>query len=145
MKVFLGADHRGFALKEDLKIYLQKQGVAYEDLGTQSTDSVDYPRYSQMVSEKILQNPDSRGVLICNSGVGISIAANRYQGIRAALCFNENMAEMSRRHNDANILCLGQNFVSSKTAKAMLEKFLSTDFEGGRHLRRIDMIDRSQI
>lgn len=141
--IFLGADHRGYALKEALKVHLASKKMAFEDIGTFSEDSVDYPKVVQSVVSRILQVPESRGVLICGSGIGVSMSANRHRGIRAALCTNVKMAEMARRHNNANVLCMGTSFVDVNTAVDMMEIFFATSFEGGRHEKRVAMMDDS--
>lgn len=141
--VFLGADHRGYALKEALKAYLDSKQISYEDIGTFREDPVDYPTVVRSVVSKILQTPESRGVLICGSGIGVSIAANRHRGIRAALCVTPKMAEMARRHNNANVVCMGTSLVDTKTAQKIMDVFLETGFEGGRHERRVALLDDS--
>ncbi len=144
MKVFLGSDHAGFALKEFLEAALGELGHEPEDLGTHSTESVDYPDFGHRVAEAVLANEGSLGVLICGSGMGISIAANRHRGIRAALCHEPWSAEMARRHNDANILCMGERIIGTGLARATLEAFLTAEFDGGRHARRVDKIELSE-
>jgi ribose 5-phosphate isomerase B len=141
MFVYLGADHRGVQYKAKLKAHLDAQNIDNVDLGTFSEQSVDYPVIAREIVEKVLEHEKIFGILICNSGIGVSIAANRYKGIRAALCFNEKMAEYSRLHNNANILCLGAEVTDVEVAKKMVDIFLHTEFEGGRHARRIDLVD----
>lgn len=141
MKIVLGSDHGGFSLKEVLKEYLTKKGIEVVDKGCFSTDSVDYPIYAKYVAETILNKEADFGVIICGTGLGISIAANRFKGIRAALCYNTTMAKLSREHNNANILAMGARMTGDVLAIEILEEFLSTKFEGGRHQRRIDMIE----
>ncbi len=138
MKVAIAADHGGFELKEALK----KKLTAYEitDLGTNSNDSVDYPDFGAALARRVASGEFERGILICGSGIGISIAANKIKGIRAALCHNAYTAEMARKHNDANIIAMGGRVVDEKTATEMTEIFLKTDFEGGRHARRVEKI-----
>lgn len=140
MKVFLGADHAGFALKEVLEEALGELGHDAEDLGTHSSESVDYPDFAHRVAEAVLANEGSLGVLVCGSGIGISMAANKHPGIRAALCHEPWSAEMTRRHNDANVLCLGERVIGQGLARATLEAFLTAAFEGGRHARRVGKI-----
>lgn len=140
-KIFIGADHAGFLLKEQLKTFLFSQGYGVIDCGSLEKDTkVDYPDFAQAVCRKVLAE-NARGILICASGIGMSIAANRYTGIRAALCWNPEVAKLSRQHNDANILVLGARVISSSVALSCLEVFLSTPFEGGRHQSRIQKMD----
>lgn len=134
MSIFIASDHAGFELKE----YLQTQ-FNLLNLGTHNEESCDYPVFAKKLAIR-LKN-DDKGILICGTGIGMSIAANRFKNIRAALCFNEEMAKLARQHNDANILVLGARIISPETAKTCVEKFLSTDFEGGRHRRRLELID----
>ena len=138
--IVIGSDHAGFPLKELLKEHLQARGIAVEDVGTHSEQSCDYPPLAATVSRKVLAGA-GLGVLICGSGMGMSMMANRFRGIRAALCTNEFLARMSRRHNDANILCLGHRVIGQDLAKAILDAFLDASFEGGRHQRRVEMFD----
>lgn len=144
MRIYIGSDHAGFLLKEDIVSYLTDLGHEVLDMGTYSSDSTDYPIYAQEVSEKVLSDdtPDVRGIVICGSGIGVSISANRYNGIRAALCMTPEMAELSRLHNDSNVLALGARLIEIDTAKEIIDKWLKTDFEGGRHLKRINLIDK---
>ncbi|MFN7662156.1 MAG: ribose 5-phosphate isomerase B [Alphaproteobacteria bacterium] len=140
-KIFIGADHAGFVLKEQLKTFLFSQGYEVIDCGSLEKDTrVDYPDFAQMVCHKVLAE-NARGVLICGSGIGMSIAANRHKGIRAALCWNPEVAKLSRQQNDANILALGARVISSSVALSCLEVFLKTPFEGGRHQCRIQKMD----
>ncbi len=134
MSVFIASDHAGF----ELKSYLQTQ-FNLLDLGTHDKESCDYPIFAKRLAVR-LKN-DDKGILICGTGIGMSIAANRFKNIRAALCFNEEMAALARQHNDANIIVLGARIISQETAKNCVEKFLSTDFEGGRHQRRLELIE----
>lgn len=143
--IFLGADHRGYALKEALKAYLDSKKISYEDIGTFREDPVDYPTVVRLVVSKILQTPESRGVLVCGSGIGVSIAANRHRSIRAALCVTPKMAEMARRHNNANVVCMGTSLVDTETAQKIVDVFLKTGFEGGRHERRVALLDDSDV
>ena len=129
MKIAVGSDHGGFALKEAVKKHLEAKGIEVEDFGCYSTESVDYAVYGA-----------DYGVLVCSTGIGISMAANKVKGIRAALCSDAHAAEMTRRHNNANILCLGGLVTEEKTALEIVDTFLRFDFEGGRHQRRIDQI-----
>lgn len=139
MKVAIAADHGGFELKEALK--KQLTGVTLTDLGTHSTDSVDYPDFGADLAHKVAAGEFDRGILICGSGIGISIAANKVKGIRAALCHNVYTAEMARRHNDANVIAMGGRVVDENTAVEMTRVFLNTEFEGGRHARRVEKLN----
>ncbi len=141
MKIALASDHGGFALKESLKEYLIGQNIEVLDLGTDSEESVDYPIYGEKCARAVVENKAERGIVVCGTGIGISIAANKVSGIRCALCTDVNMATLSRQHNNANILALGGRTTSDDEAKKILDAWLKTEFEGGRHQRRIDMID----
>lgn len=141
MKIVMGSDHAGFALKEVLKAELQKQDVEVLDVGAYSEDSVDYPLIAQDAAKKILEE-EALGILICGSGIGISISANKMPGIRAALCSEEYSARMARRHNNANVLCMGGRILGIELAKSVMQAFLEAEFEGGRHQRRVDLIHR---
>ena len=140
MKLAIGCDHGGFALKEVIRTYLDQQKIPYEDFGAYSTESVDYAPIAAQAARSVAAGQADYGVLICSTGIGTSIAANKVKGVRAALCTNEFCGEMTRRHNNANILCMGGKVVDSDLAVRMLEIFLHTEFEGGRHQRRIDQI-----
>ncbi len=140
-KIFLGSDHAGFDLKEKIKEFLGSEGFDFVDLGTSSKESCDYPIFAQKVCKEVLKN-NGYGILICGTGIGMSMCANRYKGIRAALCTNEYMAKMSRLHNDANVLCIGARVIGEALAIEIVREFISTQFEGGRHKRRIDLIDK---
>ena len=135
--IALASDHAGFALKELLKKHLKTLGYEPLDLGTHNEDSVDYPDFGNAMAAAIKAGKAERGILVCGSGIGISIAANRHPHIRAALCHNEETAKLSREHNDANVLALGARIVSEETAKTMLKTFLTTQFAGGRHAGRV--------
>lgn len=141
MKIALGADHGGFALKEIIKKHLEDKGIEVLDKGTYTTDSVDYPTYSKAVANSILTKEADFGILICGTGIGISIAANRFEGIRAALCSNTTMARLTREHNDSNILALGARITGDVLALDIVDEFLKAKFEGGRHLTRIQQIE----
>ncbi len=141
MKIALGADHAGFELKEKIKKFLQDAGHEVLDLGCHSTDSVDYPVYGAKVAKAVLQGEAERGILVCGTGLGMSMVANRFPGIRAALCHELFTARMSRLHNDANVLVLGGRVIGDVLALEMVKVFLETPFEGGRHLRRVNQID----
>jgi ribose 5-phosphate isomerase B len=138
MKIAIAADHGGVELKEALK--KKFSSLDFTDLGTHGNDSVDYPDFAAALGKRVAAGEFDRGILICGSGIGISIAANKIKGIRAALCHNTYTAEMARRHNDANVIAMGGRVVDEATAIAMTEIFLKTDFEGGRHARRVDKI-----
>ena len=139
-KIAIGSDHAGYPLKEELKKYLKAKGYEVKDVGCYSEDSCNYPEFAFKVCQGVL-NDSCLGILICGSGIGMSISANRVKGIRAALCFNEYMAKMSRRHNNANILCLGARVIGSDLAISIVDSFLREEFEGGRHLKRINLIE----
>ena len=140
--IHIASDHGGFTLKSELIGLLKKKGYMTDDLGTYSEDSVDYPDFGRKAAEAVLADGNP-GIIICGTGIGISIAANRVKGIRAALCHCPEYAELARKHNDANILALGGRFVDPDTAERIIDTFLNTGFEGGRHQRRIDLIDKS--
>ena len=142
MKIALGADHAGFELKEKIKEYLLKKGgIEVIDKGTNSKESVDYPKYGHAVANAVVSKEVDFGILVCTTGVGISIAANKIKGIRAANCTNTTMARLSRQHNDANILALGARIVGDVLALDIVDEFLSASFEGGRHQKRVDQIE----
>lgn len=140
LPVAIGADHAGFELKELLKTHLADMGWAIADKGTYSLDSVDYPDFAHPVAVAVAAGEAAFGVLICGSGEGVCITANKHQAIRAALCWNAEVASLSRQHNNANVLCLPARFVSVAEAKEMLEAFVNTAFEGGRHENRVNKI-----
>lgn len=140
MKIAIGSDHGGYELKEVIKALLSDEGIKYMDLGPENEESVDYPVYGQKVAEAVAGGQAERGIAICGTGVGISIAVNKIPGIRGSLCTNEYMAEMTRRHNDSNVLVLGGRVLGTELAKAIVKKWLYTEFEGGRHQRRLDEI-----
>lgn len=139
-KFYIGSDHAGYDLKGYVKLNLTKKGYVVEDLGTYDKTSVDYPDFAKKVALKVSRNKNAFGVLICGTGVGISIAANKVPGIRAALCKDSICAALSRKHNDANILVLGGWRYNKKTVNGIIKSWLRADFEGGRHLRRINKI-----
>ena len=142
--VAIGSDHGGFELKEILKGHLLAQGIAVADFGVNSLESVDYPDYAQAVAKNVAEGTSDLGLLICTTGVGMSIAANKVPGIRAALVFSEEMATMARQHNDANVLCIGGKITGSEQAKKIVDAFLAAEFEGGRHERRVNKMENSQ-
>jgi len=141
MTIALAADHGGFELKEQIKKHLQEKGVEILDLGTDCTDSVDYPLYGKACGEAVMSGKAERGIVFCGTGIGISIAANKVKGIRCALATSKDMAELSRQHNNSNILALGGRILSLQEAKEIVDIWLVTPFEGGRHQRRTDMLD----
>ena len=139
-KIFLSSDHAGFKLKENIKLHLDKKKIKYKDLGPYSDDRVDYPDYAHKVAKKVKTNNNHIGILVCGSGMGMNIAANRHRNIRAAQCFNLKSTKLSRLHNDANIITLGSRVLSKKDAISYIGVFLNTKFEGGRHSKRIRKI-----
>ena len=139
-KIFLSSDHAGYKLKEIIKIYLDKIMIKYTDLGPFSNDRVDYPDYAHKVAKKVKTNKNHVGILVCGSGTGMNIAANKHKNIRAAQCFNVKSTKLSRLHNDANIITLGSRLLSKKNALKFIGVFLNTKFEGGRHTKRIRKI-----
>ena len=140
MIIAVGSDHAGFELKEELKEVLAALGHEVKDLGTATPDSCDYPRFAARVARSVAAGEAERGLLVCGTGIGMSMAANKVRGIRAALCFDAETARMSRAHNDANVLCLGARTSAAGRAREMVEVWLRTEFEGGRHRRRVDQI-----
>lgn len=141
MKVAIGCDHAGFELKEAIKTYLTDKGLDISDFGAYSTASVDYPDFAHAVAKAVTDKQASYGILICGSGNGISIAANKHADIRAALCWKPEIAELARLHNDANILSLPARFISSEDAMKCVDVFFATAFEGGRHQGRVNKIN----
>jgi ribose 5-phosphate isomerase B len=141
MKVAIGCDHAGFELKEAIKTYLTDKGLDISDFGAYSTASVDYPDFAHAVAKAVTDKQASYGILICGSGNGISIAANKHADIRAALCWKPEIAELARLHNDANILSLPARFISSEDAMKCVDVFVATAFEGGRHQGRVNKIN----
>ncbi|MCD6403123.1 MAG: ribose 5-phosphate isomerase B [Candidatus Aenigmarchaeota archaeon] len=139
-KLAIGSDHAGFRLKEKLKKYLESKGFSVIDVGTDSEESVDYPDFAFKVAKLVSEGKCKRGILVCGTGLGMSIAANKVKGIRATVCWNEEVARLSRLHNDSNVLCLGGRLLTFEEAKRIVEVWLETEFEGGRHLRRIKKI-----
>ena len=139
MKVAIGCDHGGIDLKKDIIAVLRELGHEVEDQGCNSSDSVDYPNFAKTVSTLVKEGECERGILICGTGIGMSMAANRIPGIRAALCHEMFSARMSREHNDANILCLGARVTGPGLAQEIVRTWMTSDFSGGRHQRRIDM------
>ena len=140
VKIAIGADHGGFELKEKIIEYLKLNNFEFEDFGTFSIDSCDYPKIGRKVSSEVDCKKFNRGILVCGSGIGMSIVANRYKGVRAALCWDMVTAKLSRQHNDANILCLGQRVTEESLALKIVDLWLKTEFEGGRHQIRVNML-----
>ena len=140
MRIALGADHAGVALKHAIKRQLDERGIVYTDFGTDSTESVDYPDYARKVGEAVASGEADRGILFCGSGTGMAIAANKVHGVRAASVFDAESSRLSREHNDANVLSLGERVTSEDEARRIVDAFLDTPFGGGRHQRRVDKI-----
>ena len=140
MKIALGADHAGFELKESVKRLLTGDGIQVDDRGTHSPESVDYPDFARAVGKEVARRQAEFGILVCGTGIGMSMSANKVAGIRAAKADTEYEAEMARAHNDANVLCLGARVTDAATAEKLVRKFLETRFQGGRHQRRVDKI-----
>ena len=141
VKIAIGSDHRGFRLKEALKSFMEEKGISYEDLGTHSEESFDYPDVAIPLAEKVARGDYDFGILICMTGIGMSIAANKVKGVRAALVYTPEFAEKARAHNNANVLCMPGGHISVDAAQRALELFLTTEFEGGRHERRLKKIE----
>jgi ribose 5-phosphate isomerase B len=140
MRIALGCDHRGFKLKQAVMEFLQQSGYSYHDFGCYGTESVDYPDFAQKVGNAVASGEFDRGILICDTGIGMCIAANKIKGIRAALCHDTFAAERARLHNDANILCLRGENIEVNEAREIVKTYLSTTFEGGRHIPRLNKI-----
>ena len=139
-KIFISSDHAGFKLKEAIKVYLSKKKLTFQDLGPHNNDRVDYPDYAHKVARRVKISKNNIGILVCGSGMGMNIAANRHKNIRAAQCFNLKSTKLSRLHNDANIITLGSRLLTKKNALTFVGVFLKTKFEGGRHSKRIKKI-----
>ena len=139
-KIFISSDHAGFKLKEEIKSLLSKKKISFLDIGPHNDNRVDYPDFAHKVARKVKANKNNIGILVCGSGMGMNIAANRHKNIRAAQCFNLKSTKLSRLHNDANIITLGSRLLSKKLALSCVIAFLNTKFEGGRHLKRIKKI-----
>jgi ribose 5-phosphate isomerase B len=140
MKIALGADHAGYQLKDQIKQYLEQQGISVRDEGTSSAESVDYPDYARAVAHDVSKQRADLGILVCGSGIGMAITANKVDGIRAANVSTEYEAQMSREHNNANVLALGARIISADEALRIVDKWLATPFAGGRHERRVEKI-----
>ena len=141
MKIAVGSDHAAYELKEAIKEKLMNEGHEVIDVGCDSTESVDYPKYGHAVGRAVASGEAERGIAVCGSGIGISIACNKVPGIRAALCTSVEMAEMCRRHNNANVVCMGARMISQELAFDIIDTWMTTEFEGGKHLRRINEIE----
>lgn len=142
MRLAIGCDHGGFEIAEAVRAYLREHGIEFQDFGTNSTESVDYPLIAVEVAKSVAAGEADFGVLVCSTGIGISIAANKVKGIRAAVCTNELCARLTRNDNNANILCMGAKVVDRETALRILETFLNSEFLGGRHARRVEQIGK---
>lgn len=142
LNIAIASDHGGFALKEKIKEHLLKRGFSVEDLGTYSEESVDYPVYGKACGEAVASGKANLGVVICGTGIGISIAANKIKGIRCGLCTSVEMAHLTKQHNNANILALGGRTTGVDLAVKIVDEWLDTEYEGGRHQRRVEMLDR---
>lgn len=140
--ILIASDHAGFALKEQLEGWLRERGYTVNDLGTDSEDSTDYADYAHPLAQQVSEGMAQRGVLLCGTGLGMSYVANRYPNVRAAVAWSPEIAELARRHNDANVLALPARFLSEEQARQIVERWLDTPFEGGRHERRIEKIER---
>ena len=140
-KIAIGSDHGGFNLKNTIKKHLENKGYEVQDFGTYSTDSCDYPVYAKAVAKSVAKGENEKGIIVCGSGIGVSIAANKVKGIRAALCHESHSALLSRLHNNANVLCLGERITGESLALHIVDTWLKSEYEGGRHQKRIDMLD----
>ena len=141
MKISIASDHGGFDLKNKIKQYLTSQGHEVRDFGTFTTESCDYPDFARLAAQAVASGECERGIVVCTTGIGVSIVANKVNGVRCALCVNDDMATMTRRHNNANVLALGQKYVDEQTAQKIVDAFINTPFDGGRHQRRVDKIE----
>ena len=141
MKIAIACDHGGYLLKQDILIWLEENDIDYEDFGCYSTESVDYPVFAERAARAVAAGECDKGIVICTTGIGVSIAANKVRGIRCALCSEPLSAEMTRRHNNANMLAMGAGMIGKNMAERIVEVFLSTEFEGGRHERRVGLLD----
>ena len=140
MKVTIGSDHGGYNLKEEIKSLLQEMQIEFNDVGTYQTEAIDYPEVSSKVAKSVLQGEADKGIIVCGTGIGVSIAANKFKGIRAALCNDVFSAQMAAEHNNANIITLGERVVGAGLAKMIVKTWLTTEFAGGRHERRVNQI-----
>ena len=144
MKIAIGCDHGGYLLKQDILIWLEENDYEFEDFGCYNTESVDYPVYAEKVARAVASGECEKGIVICTTGIGVSMAANKVKGIRCALCGDSYSAEMTRRHNDANVLAMGAGIIGPNMAKKITAVFLTTAFAGGRHARRVGLLDNIQ-
>ena len=142
MNILVSNDHAGVELKNAVKKFLEEKGYVVENLGDNSGESVDYPDIIHPLAKEISKNNDKKGIIMCGTGNGVSMVANKYEGVRAGLCWSKEIAKLIRKHNDANVLSLPARFISTKEALEIVEIFLNTDFEGGRHERRVEKIDK---
>ncbi len=142
MKIAIGADHAGYMLKEQVKAFLKSKDIDFKDYGTFKIESCDYPEYAYKVGQAIVNGEADLGILICGTGIGMSITANKIKGIRAALVHNEQTAKLSRQHNDANVLCMGGRILEEEAALKIVDVWLNTSFEGGRHEKRLKLINQ---
>lgn len=142
MKIAVASDHGGFKLKEEVKAHLLEKGLEVLDLGTNSEDSVDYPAYGKACGEAVVSGQADVGIVVCGTGIGISIAANKVKGVRCGLCTSVEMATLTKQHNNANVLALGGRTTETGLAMQIVDAWLDTEFEGGRHQRRVDMLDQ---
>lgn len=140
LPVAVGCDHAGFEYKEDIRAFLADKGLTVKDFGAFSTVSADYPDHAHAVADAVEKGECGFGILFCGSGNGVAMAANKHAGIRAALCWNPRVAEIARAHNDANLICIPARYISLEISRQMVERFIATDFEGGRHARRVGKI-----
>ena len=138
--IAIGSDHGGFELKEEIKKYLDEKGIEYKDFGTYSNERAEYPIYGQKVAKAVQSKECEKGILVCGTGFGMAIVANKFKGIRCAACYNEESAKFSKLHNDINVLALGAEYLSSNDAICILRMIFATEFEGGRHNERLNMI-----
>ena len=141
MKISLACDHGGLQLKKEIEAYLKSLGHTVRDFGTNSLDSCDYPDFAKPAANAVASGDCERGVVVCTTGIGVSMVANKVKGVRCALCMNADMAKMTRLHNNANMIALGQKYVDVATAKQIVDAFLNTEFEGGRHAERVNKIE----
>ena len=139
--IVIGSDHGGYKLKEEVKRYLDEKEIKYVDKGTFSEESVDYPEIAKVVAKEVSEKRADTGILICRSGIGMSICANKFKGVRCAPCYEEQTAKFARMHNNANVLALGADYISTNDAICIVRQFLATEFEGGRHAARVDLIN----
>lgn len=141
-KIAIGSDHAGFDAKEEIKRYLEDKGIEFEDFGTNSKDSCDYPVYAREVAKAVAKGACKRGIITCGSGIGVSIVANKVRGVRAALCHDAESATLSRQHNDSNVLCMAGRTAEKEDLTKILDAWLAAEFEGGRHERRVSQIEQ---